>query len=198
MNLRWMYKFICFFAFFSCFIQFISAQSNTDPNSKVINVISADTLSFRKTNDTTNLKVLSGHVIVKQQTTTFYCDSAILNELNNTLEAFGHVHINNADSVHTYADYLRYIGNDKTAFLRRNVRLTDGRGTLTTPELDYNTQTKIGIYRQAMKAFITGRRAMPLLKSMLLLSILTIMLLPILCFITHTATLPPSPCLQKL
>ena len=151
MNLRWMYKFICFFAFFSCFIQFISAQSNTDPNSKVINVISADTLSFRKTNDTTNLKVLSGHVIVKQQTTTFYCDSAILNELNNTLEAFGHVHINNADSVHTYADYLRYIGNDKTAFLRRNVRLTDGRGTLTTPELDYNTQTKIGIYRSGGK-----------------------------------------------
>ena len=152
MNRRWMYKFIGLFVFsFLCILQLASAQVSTDPNSKVINIISADTLSFRKTNDTTNLKVLSGHVVVKQQTTTFYCDSAILNELSNTLDAFGHVHINNADSVHTYADYLRYIGNDKTAFLRRNVRLTDGKGTLTTPELDYNTQTKIGIYRNGGK-----------------------------------------------
>ncbi len=125
----------------------VSAQSSTDPNSKQINVVGADTLTFRKVNDTTSFKVLSGHVIVKQQNTTFYCDSAILNERINTLEAFGHVHINNADSVHTYADYLRYIGNEKTAYLRKNVRLTDGKGTLTTPELDYNTQTKIGIYR---------------------------------------------------
>lgn len=152
MNRRWLCEFTCLFAFsFLCCLQFALAQNAGDPNSRVINVVSADTLSFRKSNDTTSLKVLSGHVIVKQQTTTFYCDSAILNESSNTLEAFGHVHINNADSVHTYADYLRYIGNDKTAFLRRNVRLTDGKGTLTTPELDYNTQTKIGIYRSGGK-----------------------------------------------
>lgn len=132
---------------FCCGHQFLHAQSNTDPNSRQINIIGADTLTFKKLNDTTNLKVLSGHVVVKQQNTTFYCDSAILNERINTLEAFGHVHINNADSVNTYADYLRYIGNEKTAYLRKNVSLTDGKGVLTTPELDYNTQTKIGIYR---------------------------------------------------
>ena len=141
-------KFIFLLLFFIGFgVIKVTAQSSTDPNSKQINVIGADTLTFRKVNDTTSFKVLSGHVIVKQQNTTFYCDSAILNERINTLEAFGHVHINNADSVHTYADYLRYIGNEKTAYLRKNVRLTDGKGTLTTPELDYNTQTKIGIYR---------------------------------------------------
>ena len=152
MNRKWLCKLTCLFLIsFFCCLQFVYAQNSADANSKIINVVSADTLSFRKSNDTTSLKVLSGHVIVKQQTTTFYCDSAILNENSNTLEAFGHVHINNADSVHTYADYLRYIGNDKTAFLRRNVRLTDGKGILTTPELDYNTQTKIGIYRSGGK-----------------------------------------------
>ncbi len=144
-NLTKYLSFLLLFLFCKC--GFVSAQNSNDPNSKVINVLSADTLSFRKANDSTNYKILSGHVIVQQQNTIFYCDSALLNERINTLEAFGHVHINNADSVNTYADYLRYIGNDKTAFLRRNVRLTDGRGTLTTPELDYNTQTKIGIYR---------------------------------------------------
>ena len=125
----------------------VFAQSVANPNTKQINIVKSDTLRFKKVNDTTNLQILSGHVIVKQQNNTFYCDSAILNQLTNTLEAFGHVHINNADSVNTYSDYLRYVGNDKTAFLRKNVRLTDGKGTLTTPELDYNTQTKIGIYR---------------------------------------------------
>ena len=146
MQSAWINKIILLFLFI-CAKQVVFAQNNVDPNSKVINIIAADTLTFRKINDTTNLRVLSGHVVVKQQNTTFYCDSAVLNEHNNTLDAFGHVHINNADSVHTYADYLQYIGNDKTAFLRRNVRLTDGKGTLTTPELDYNTDTKIGIYR---------------------------------------------------
>ena len=142
------YKRLLFLLILICSRQkLLLAQNITDPNSKQINIVSADTLTFKKTNDTTNVKVLSGHVVVKQQTTTFYCDSAILNERNNTMEAFGHVHINNADSVNTYADYLRYIGNEKTAYLRKNVRLTDGKGTLTTPELDYNTQTKIGIYR---------------------------------------------------
>ncbi len=137
--------------FLLCRCSFVAAQSSTDPNSKQINIIHADTLTFRKLNDTTNLKILKNNVAVQQQNTKFYCDSAILNERNNTMEAFGHVHINNADSVNTYADYLRYLGNDKTAYLRKNVRLTDGKGTLTTPELDYNTQTKIGIYRNGGK-----------------------------------------------
>lgn len=141
-------KCLFFFLLFIFFKQINGfAQSAVNPNSKQINIIQADTLRFKKLNDTTNLQILSGHVVVKQQNNTFYCDSAILNQVTNTLEAFGHVHINNADSVHTYSDYLRYVGNDKTAFLRKNVRLTDGKGTLTTPELDYNTQTKIGIYR---------------------------------------------------
>ena len=142
-----------YFCFLLLFCNHILAQSpgSSDPNSRQINILQSDTLRFKKVNDSTNLQILSGRVIVKQQNNLFYCDSAILNQQTNTLEAFGHVHINNADSVHTYADYLRYIGNDKTAFLRNNVRLTDGKGTLTTPELEYNTQTKIGTYTKGGK-----------------------------------------------
>src|SRR4051794_12181404 len=96
-------------------------------NDKRINIIKAIKLNFKKLNDTTDLQILAGNVVVKQQNNTFYCDSAVLYQEQNTLEAFGHVHINNADSVHTYADYLRYIGNEKKAFLKNNVRLTDGK-----------------------------------------------------------------------
>src|SRR3954469_25590212 len=120
-------------------------------NDKRINIIKSDKLIYKKQNDTTDLQILAGNVVVRQQNNTFYCDSAVLYQNSNTLEAFGHVHINNADSVNTYADYLRYIGNDKKAFLKNNVRLTDGKGVLTTPELEYDTQNKIGTYTQGGK-----------------------------------------------
>jgi lipopolysaccharide export system protein LptA len=67
------------------------------------------------------------------------------------LEAFGHVHINDNDSIDTYSDYLRYLGNDKKAYLKGNVKLTDGHGTLTTPDLDYDLNTHIGIYTKTGK-----------------------------------------------
>ena len=34
----------------------------------------------------------------------------------------------------------------KKAYLKGNVKLTDGKGTLTTPDLDYDLNTHIGIY----------------------------------------------------
>ena len=67
------------------------------------------------------------------------------------MEAFGHVHINDNDSIDTYSDYLRYYGNDKKAYLKGNVKLTDGKGTLTTPDLDYDLNTHIGIYTKTGK-----------------------------------------------
>src|SRR5690606_28040843 len=88
----------------------------------------------------------AGNVQIKQDSTLFYTDSVVLNKTLNMLEAFGHVHINDNDSIHTYSDYLRYLGNEKKAYLKGNVKLTDGKGTLTTPDLDYDLNTHIGIY----------------------------------------------------
>jgi lipopolysaccharide assembly outer membrane protein LptD (OstA) len=59
-----------------------------------------------------------GNVKVSQGNTLFYADSAVLNQQANTLESFGHVHINDADSIHTYADYLKYLGKEKSIFKR--------------------------------------------------------------------------------
>jgi len=89
---------------------------------------------------------LAGKVQVKQGNAIFYADSAILNRLLNTLEAFGNVHINDADSIHTYAQYLKYLGKERKAFLKTKVRLTDGKGELTTDALEYDVAVKIGTY----------------------------------------------------
>ena len=75
----------------------------------------------------------------------------MINNNTNTFEAWGNVHINDADTVNIYSSHLRYFINKKLAFLDGGVRLTDGKGTLTTPDLEYDMTTDIGIYKRGGK-----------------------------------------------
>ncbi len=113
---------------------------------KTIFIVSADRYNFQQRDTGGQFVSLGGHAIVQQERTLFYADSIVLNQKENTLEAVGNVHINDADSIHTYAEYLRYVGKEKKAYLNKNVRLTDGKGTLTTSDLMYDVQQKMGIY----------------------------------------------------
>jgi lipopolysaccharide export system protein LptA len=108
-------------------------------------ILAADKQYLQKS-DTNQLVSYAGHVKVRQGKTLFYADSAIINPILNTLESFGNVHINDADSVHIYAQYLRYMGIDKKALLTKKVRLTDGKSTLTTENLTYDVNLKLGTY----------------------------------------------------
>jgi lipopolysaccharide export system protein LptA len=121
-----------------------------DSNAKLIEFLSAETYNVKK-KDSMDFLILVGHVNIKQGKTLLYGDSIILNTTLNTLEGFGKVHINDADSVHTYADLLKYNGNTKKAILRKNVKLTDGRGVLTTDSLDYDVSVKIGSFLKGAK-----------------------------------------------
>ena len=131
----------------------VSAQQKKDTlkQGKQLDIISAQRYNFQKLDSGTQFISLVGNVQVRQEKTLFYADSAVLNQKLNTLEAFGHVHINDADSVHTYADYLKYYGKEKKAYLNKNVKLTDGKGVLTTTDLDYDMNTKIGTYLKGGK-----------------------------------------------
>jgi lipopolysaccharide export system protein LptA len=108
-------------------------------------------LEFRKINDSTQLTILAGNVSLKQNTSYFYCDSCVINSNTNTFEAWGKVHINDADTANIYASHLRYLINKKLAYLDGGVKLTDGKGTLTTPDLEYDMTTDIGIYKNGGK-----------------------------------------------
>lgn len=137
-----------FFMFCSLGFNQLLAQKRVDTlqPGKKLNILYSDRLSFQKIDSITQLISLAGNVKISQGNTLFYADSAVINEKQNTLESFGHVHINDADSVHTYSDYLKYLGKEKKAYLKKNVRLTDGKGILTTEELEYDLNTKIGTY----------------------------------------------------
>lgn len=126
-------------------------KKDTSRNGKMIMIISADRENFQQIDSITQVLSLVGKAKVQQEKTIFEADSIALNQLTNILEAFGNVHINDNDSIHTYSQYLKYVGKEKKAYLNKKVKLTDGKGVLTTEELVYDEQTKIGIYYKGGK-----------------------------------------------
>jgi lipopolysaccharide export system protein LptA len=108
-------------------------------------------LEILKINDSTQLQILAGNVRLKQGTTLFTCDSCVINSNTHIFEAWGNVHVNDSDTTNIYSKHLRYLILRKLAYLDGNVRLTDGKGTLTTPDLEYDLSTSIGIYKHGGK-----------------------------------------------
>ena len=138
-----LFLFLLFFAFSTDAL----CQKTADTSKgKRLDIIEADRENFQKIEGKGDFLSLTGNVKLKQDATYFFCDSAVLNQTANIIEAFGNIHINDADSVHTYSQYLKYLGKEKTAYLKKNVKLTDGKAVLTTDDLVYNTATKIGTY----------------------------------------------------
>lgn len=93
-----------------------------------------------------NARRLIGDVSFKHDDAIMHCDSAYLYSLTNSLDAFGNVHIIQADTVDVYGDKLNYNGNTKIAILTDNVKLDDKTMVLTTDKLTYNMETKKGFY----------------------------------------------------
>lgn len=111
-----------------------------------IEIIQGNSLR-KKMVDSIIYQTIAGNVIMKETPTLFYCDSASINERSKVMEAYGNIHINQSDSIHTYSQYLKYISAERIAYLKKDVRLTDKKGTLYTQELEYDLKTNIGIYK---------------------------------------------------
>jgi len=128
----------------------VSITPQINSGGKLIEFLSAEVYNVKKM-DSMDYLILVGHVKIRQGKTLLYGDSIILNTTLNTLEDFGNVHINDADSVNIYANYLKYIGSTKKAYLRKKVKLTDGKGVLTTDSLDYDVNAKLGSFKNGGK-----------------------------------------------
>jgi lipopolysaccharide export system protein LptA len=120
-------------------------QSFADTTTPV-EILNAKRLDFKKLNPETEIQILVGEVKLKQGTAIFTCDSCIINKSQNLFEAFGHVHINDSDTAHVYANHLRYLTDKKYAYLNGNVKLDDGHVVLTSNELEYDMVGRIGTY----------------------------------------------------
>jgi lipopolysaccharide export system protein LptA len=146
--------YVSIFLFFVCFQ--LQAQDTTlltpaTDTVSIIDLLHSDRLRSQKIDSATELLMVAGHVRLKQDNTLFFCDSAVINRNGKIMEAFGNIHINDSDSVHTYAQYLIYHMDTKIATLKKKVKMTDGKGVLTTEELEYDTRYKIGTYKNGGK-----------------------------------------------
>ena len=116
-----------------------------------VQILGAERLTLLKTDDSTTLQILAGSVRLKQDKTLFFCDSCVLNNSGQLFEAWGNVQIRDNDSIQVFARHLRYLIDKKLAYLDGGVRLSDGKAQLTTPDLEYDLNTDIGIYKKGGK-----------------------------------------------
>ena len=97
----------------------------------------SNTLSFDKKR-MPDAQILRGNVRFRHDSALMYCDSAYFFQSDNSLHAFGHVHLVQGDSLEGFGDVLYYNGNTKMARFRRHVRLIHNGTVLTTDSLNYD------------------------------------------------------------
>lgn len=113
-------------------------------NKKKVEILHCDDLDFNA-RIVANAQRLLGNVNITVDGAMMWCDS-LYSYTNNTIDAFGNVHIIRGDTLNMYADFIHYSGETKLAKARRNVRLIDKKVTLTTDSLDYTMVSDIASY----------------------------------------------------
>ena len=91
-------------------------------------------------------KRLIGNVVFKHKGVFMYCDSAYQYPLDNSLDAFGRVHLEQGDSLDLYCDSLHYQGQSQIFNCRKNVVLDNKDIHLTTDYLIYDRAKDFGYY----------------------------------------------------
>ena len=106
----------------------------------------SETLSFDEKR-LPDVQILKGEVRFRHDSALMYCDSAYFFEKENSLHAFGHVHLLQGDSIEGCGDVLYYNGNTKMARFRKHVKLIHNDATtLTTDSLNYDRARNIAYY----------------------------------------------------
>ena len=121
----------------------IAAQDST--KTSLVYLEHSETLSFDEKR-LPDAQILRGDVRFRHDSVLMFCDSAYFFEKDNSLHAFGHVHMIQGDTLEGFGDVLYYNGNTKMARLRKNVKLIHQQTTLTTDSLNYDRIHDIAYY----------------------------------------------------
>ncbi len=125
------------------------SQSTVKSDGKKIEIVNAN--SLKSANNIANgAKRLIGDVQFKQDNTLMFCDSAYFYK-DNSLDAFGHIRIQQGDSINLYGELLKYDGNTKKAIITKNVTVNKGDMQLTTETLNYDVSSSVGYYTTPAK-----------------------------------------------
>jgi len=121
----------------------LQAQKRKKKQKSKVEILQADELNIDRIR---HLKRLEGHVKLKHQEVVLSCDSALVYDFSNVVEAYSNVELNQGDTLFLYGDFIRYDGDRKRAYVEGRVRLQDQRSQLTTDRLNVDLNTNIGYY----------------------------------------------------
>ena len=124
----------------------VAAVCAQEKGAQMVYLEHSETLSFDEKR-LPDVQILKGDVRFRHDSVLMYCDSAYFFEKQNSLHAFGHVHLVQGDSIEGFGDILYYDGNTKMARFRNHVRLIhNAETTLTTDSLNYDRRNNIAYY----------------------------------------------------
>lgn len=122
-----------------------AATTNTINNKvKTIQIKNANTMRYDRAISDANF--LIGNVVCEHDGTILYCDTALLYEKENRLEAMGHILISKGDSITVTGQKLFYDGKTKLATLSGSVVCTEKDMVLTTSLLTFDVGNSIANY----------------------------------------------------
>ena len=122
-----------------------SSNKRRAPSDSKVHLLHADRLFFDERLHKT-AQVLVGDVRFSHEGVLMYCDSALYYEATNSFDAFGHVRMNQGDTLHLDSEVLYYNGLDRLARARYNVELKHGTMTIYTDSLDYDRLYDLGYF----------------------------------------------------
>lgn len=143
MDKRLIIGLICLFGV--CLLSAQDRKSEPDKKKKRVDLLYADEAQADK-QLRPDVQVLIGSVRMKHDSMYMFCDSALIYEKINSVEAFGNVRMEQGDTLFIYGDYLYYDGMSQLAMLRENVRMINRNTELTTDSLNYDRLYNLGYY----------------------------------------------------
>jgi len=121
------------------------AQTQEEPAKTKVYLLHSDVLRFnKKTNP--DAQIVDGNVVFRHDSLYMYCDSAYFYSKTNSLEAFGHIKMNQGDTLFLYGKHLFYDGNSQIAMVRGDVQMIHKNTVLTTDSLNYDRVYNLGYY----------------------------------------------------
>ncbi len=117
---------------------------------KRIHLLHSDELFYDKRRNP-DAQILRGHVRFSHDGVILTCDSAYYYEQDNSFDAFGHVKMNQHDTLTLASRTLFYDGNNQMAQARHDVVLTHYKSKLYTDSLDYDRLYELGYFFQGGK-----------------------------------------------
>jgi len=120
------------------------------PSDSKVHLLHADRLYFDERLHRT-AQILVGNVRFSHEGVLMNCDSALYYEATNSFDAFGHVRMNQGDTLLLDSEVLYYNGLDRLARARYDVVLKHGTMTIFTDSLDYDRLYDLGYFFEGGK-----------------------------------------------